>query len=165
MNKLGKILAIAFGFGVLAMAFSLIPNHPVRAAGPPSDADSNPFASGCVATQTLTGGTSCNFVVPTNEEWVIQNISVYGSTDPAYKSVLFNLYITTATEPQYHFFTIPDNGTTNIVGGTFDTATITTTLRADPGSTGTCFWSTGNSNPNLAGISGTCAIQGYFVRK
>jgi hypothetical protein len=181
MNKLGKILAIGFGFGVLAMVLSLIPNHPVRAAVPPSGtdvivtntplpvrefdaADRHPFSGGCVATQTTTGGTSCNFLVPAGEEWVIQTLSVYGNSDPAYKSVLFNLYITTATGPQYHYYTIPDNGTTNIVGGSFETATITTTLRADPGSTGTCFWSTGNSNPNPAGLSGTCGIQGYYVR-
>ena len=37
MNKFSKILAIGFGFGVLAMAWILIPNHQARgAAVPPS---------------------------------------------------------------------------------------------------------------------------------
>jgi hypothetical protein len=37
MNKFGKIPAIGFGFGVLAMALSLVPNHQARgAAGPPA---------------------------------------------------------------------------------------------------------------------------------
>jgi hypothetical protein len=37
MNKFGKIPAIGFGFGVLAMALSLIPNHQARGAThPPS---------------------------------------------------------------------------------------------------------------------------------
>jgi hypothetical protein len=36
MNNLSKILAIGFGFGILAMLLSLIPNHPAGAAsGPP----------------------------------------------------------------------------------------------------------------------------------
>jgi hypothetical protein len=35
MNKLGKILTIGFGLGVLAIVLTLISNHTVKAAGPP----------------------------------------------------------------------------------------------------------------------------------
>ncbi len=55
MNKFGKIPAIGFGFGVLVIALSLIPNHQARGATNPSSRPAQEWSGKECSNATLQG--------------------------------------------------------------------------------------------------------------
>ncbi len=194
MNKLGKILSIAFGLGVIATVLMLVPNHQAKAAGPPvgqnigafnaslpvtvvnpslpvtlsNNPDLSPFSASCTVHNPNTNNNnelSCAISVPATKEFIIESVEAESVNDFHVPGVEFVLNFTTGGAATEFAEAIPDDKFDQPTGG-HDVATTSTVLRADPGTTITCGWSTGPSfqyNTTVVGITDTCNLSGYTV--
>ena len=186
MDKVNRILTLAFGFAALALILNVVTNHPVGAAGPQSsgsnfasgstpanplfvrDADQqddlHPFEGYCTATYSNGSSTTCGILTPPDAETVIQTITVQGNSDAFVKTLLLELTTVSANNSsQLSFATaVTDNGLSQPRVSDYE-ATFPTTIRVDPNTAITFIW-TDAGPPNTSGNLGAYVnLQGYSV--
>ncbi len=176
MKPWAKLGYLAAACALLITTFSIIGPRAVRAAvatlvqvvntsaNPiPTVATDNPaltpFSQDCFfAPASNTSISTCLVAVPAGEEVVVQTVSLFAN--PTNSDTALQTQVLTTLPGDQHG--VEYGFAQKLTGGSF-VATMNATLQAQPSSSIECLVRTQNDNPG-AGISGTCYVNGYYVK-